>query len=189
MSIEKKNFLDYDSLPVEYEFDDKYYNKNEGTKTRFCWVFLGEITDDSNSKLSFHRNKTVVKDINSKDGIPIFFYLDNNIKLDTSKLKKKNIICIFYALIHYFMDGTIGIRIDNKNDFMIIETNFKDLDINEINKKGCLGCDKNPEKLKRCGVCKISQYCSEECQKISWNKNHKIKCKLYQRIIKEENNI
>ena len=41
----------------------------------------------------------------------------------------------------------------------------------------CEKCGKEAEKMKKCSVCKLVRYCSEECQLEDWKK-HKKKCKL-----------
>jgi hypothetical protein len=34
-------------------------------------------------------------------------------------------------------------------------------------------------KLALCRLCKVAKYCSKECQKDDWEKNHKKACKAY----------
>ncbi|GAQ85737.1 hypothetical protein KFL_002510140 [Klebsormidium nitens] len=42
----------------------------------------------------------------------------------------------------------------------------------------CWNCRKKPEgaQLLKCGKCKDVKYCSEECQTLSWRKDHKLEC-------------
>jgi hypothetical protein len=39
----------------------------------------------------------------------------------------------------------------------------------------CANCGRTSEKLKKCGACKLSEYCSKRCQRKHW-KQHKKKC-------------
>ena len=43
--------------------------------------------------------------------------------------------------------------------------------------KACEKCGKEAEKMKKCSVCRLVRYCSEECQQADWRKNKKV-CKL-----------
>ena len=40
----------------------------------------------------------------------------------------------------------------------------------------CQLCGKEAQKMKKCSVCKLARYCTEECQLKDW-KEHKKSCK------------
>jgi len=48
------------------------------------------------------------------------------------------------------------------------------------NKKKCVLCGKSDRdtKLFQCARCKVVQYCSKECQKVHWKKEHKYSCAI-----------
>ena len=51
----------------------------------------------------------------------------------------------------------------------------------DTGKQICIVCEATPEKLKRCGGCGTTCYCSAECQKADW-KEHKLVCKTAKNI-------
>ena len=46
----------------------------------------------------------------------------------------------------------------------------------EENSPICRGCKKPKENGKFCGLCKKAYYCCKECQKLDWNREHKLSC-------------
>jgi hypothetical protein len=46
------------------------------------------------------------------------------------------------------------------------------------NKKRCNFCGKHIEHISKCSLCREAAYCSEECQKFDWSRDHKEMCKI-----------
>jgi len=53
----------------------------------------------------------------------------------------------------------------------------------DTGKQICMVCAEAPEKLKRCGGCGTTCYCSAECQRADW-KEHKLVCKTARNVPK-----
>ena len=54
----------------------------------------------------------------------VMFYLDDDNPFpffSYSQVKPGNFLCLLNPVIHYFMDGTVGIRVDNPADVSIID--------------------------------------------------------------------
>lgn len=88
----------------------------------FHWAFLGEITYDTSLFIG-DRPRYIVKD-KVGNGHPIHFHLDSldgmlfNMN-DRKDYKVGRTICVYYANQHNFFDGTIGLRIESKENVKV----------------------------------------------------------------------
>lgn len=188
---DKKNFPPFCRVPAEDGVSEDYYRTQDGFRfdTIRHWCFIGEITDDTTAQLSFCRNRILVKDLDGVDNIPIAFYPDpetSRMFFDFTKLKKGNTICIRYAEKHYFLDMTVGFRVESLAFVKVIKCNLETLRkislMDPTNRpKLCWTCGaketKSGMKLLSCQRCKYAKYCGRDCQKGNW-KRHK-KCCAY----------
>ncbi|EIM80684.1 uncharacterized protein STEHIDRAFT_142610 [Stereum hirsutum FP-91666 SS1] len=142
------------------------------------WVFIGEIVQN----ISLIRPGFLVKD---KRGVQVgvHFYLDNDVArtADYKKFKVGSTMCVYYAHMRYFMDGGVGIRVEDMSNVKIIPCSMKILlETNIAKVKSSLVCstcakkgeDVTLQQCKRCGT----RYCSRECQQQDWQTGHKAKC-------------
>lgn len=120
------HFPAYRGLPYDDEVPANYYAVDRHTgvyKPRKHWCYIAEIVrDDTIVRPSF-----LVKDKQGHDS-RVAFHLDRNIvtfRLSTDPIeplcfnnvpcKVGNTICIMYANQHGFMDGTCGIRVEERD--------------------------------------------------------------------------
>jgi len=101
-----------------------------------------------------HDHLPIIKKIFEKDK-------DTVITLNKGIVLKVFEVCLAYS---FLLESTNK----NKRDYFLTLTEEKYKDV-------CLACGKKAENMKRCSGCKVSNYCSRECQKNNWN-NHKSIC-------------
>ncbi|XP_053406587.1 uncharacterized protein LOC123546263 [Mercenaria mercenaria] len=128
------------------------------------------------------------------------FYLDDDNPFpffSYSQVKPGGYIILVDPVMHFFMDGTVGIRMDNPEDVKVldIETSISvthmatpppedcecfpkkndeklkmgDLDVS------CHYCDRRGLDFRRCSRCKSVYYCTKVCQTLDWS-GHKGTC-------------
>lgn len=191
----RTHFPSFKDLPDENGVDTKYYKENKRTSVwepRITWCFLGEITNDEMAQMPgfFGRNQIRVRDRDGNDGIPIYFYHDGFSYMDFSLLKKGCTIAVLMAETHYFMDGQIGLRIEDLNNIAVIDCSldqlfslsaqfFKTRELEE-----CWRCGKHSDALRKCASCKVAKYCDKACQTADWKERHKAWCKAMTGFIK-----
>ena len=172
----------FSCLPHDNDINEIYYTPNFFGVHSPCrnWVFLGEITNTDYSMSSFLRNRVIVTDRSGRKNIPLFFYPESGV-FDFRTLKVGHIIAILFAERHYFMDGSIGIRIENLEYVKVIPCSLTELtglsEQYSSSKDACWGCGQENKSLKKCGACKNAWYCNETCQRLDWGKRHKKVCK------------
>ena len=193
-------FPSFEGLEDDHVLDHKHYHiDSRGLWARACtWCFLGEITHDETSQVSFWRNRIFVKDRHGKGNIPIAFYPERG-SFDYKTLRKGHTICIMLAQRRHFLDRSIGIRIEHLdrvrvmpcalNDLFAISTFYSQSD----HHKTCWMCKKTNTSddegavavdMKKCASCCIAQYCCKECQVKDWKERHRRWCKALPEFLK-----
>ena len=191
----RTHFPSFEQLPHENDIDTTYYKLNKRTSVwepRLTWCFVADITNADRAQTPgfFGRNRTIVKDRDGNDGIPIYFYHDGFSYMDFSLIKKGHTIAVLQAEVHYFMDGQIGLRIENLENVAVIKCSLdqlfslashffksRDLDV-------CWKCAKHSDTLRKCSSCKVAKYCDRDCQAADWRERHKTWCKAMPEFIK-----
>lgn len=184
-------FPSFRNLCDENELDSQYWKEDHrGVWVQACtWCFLGEITNDASSQITFERNRVLVRDRRGKDGIPIYFYPERG-EFDFTTLKRGHTLCALLALQHHFLDGTIGLRIEALDTVKVIPCSLNDLfAMSTLYSQGdtCWACQKTATdddttaatavNLKKCGACLTAKYCCKECQVKDWKQRHQKWCK------------
>jgi hypothetical protein len=103
-------FPDFKTCPQENEMDLDFYTFQHGYMLvpKRHWCLLAEIVDVG----YFIRLRLIVKDKSGHE-FPVAFYTDDKMGgFDVALLKKGHTIMILYAHQHYFLDFTIGIRVE-----------------------------------------------------------------------------
>ena len=195
-------FPSFDDLGDENDLDDRYWmEKNPKTRlwAQACtWCFLGEITNDETSQMPFWRNRVLVRDRNGKDNIPVSFYPDRGFPFNYRTLKKGHTLCVMLAEQHYFLDTTIGLRIESLDLVKVIPCSLEDLfAISAVHSRclnACWACGKTADgdgeaamDLKRCAACHTAKYCCKQCQITDWKERHRRWCKAmpeFNRLVK-----
>ncbi|KAK2071414.1 hypothetical protein P8C59_005842 [Phyllachora maydis] len=149
------------------------------------WCFLAEIVEFER----FIRYRLIVRDLHGDEKV-VAFYLDHDEEFDFRTIRVGHTIVIMYAQQHAFLDGSLGVRVEEPEFVKVFPISLLDLQYlgRSIPKycslqhgmRVCHGCDKSFEKedLNRCGRCLQFYYCSKECQQAGWlKKTHKATCK------------
>ena len=185
---DKASFPGFRELPCDKEVDLNYYKLNEMSglyEPIRTWCFMGEISHDELSQHAFLKNRVYVSDRNRSREIPIFFYPEDGF-FDFTQLKNGRTICILGAEYHHFLDGQIGLRVENLTKIKVIPCRLDDLfDVSTQCWKSkkmsvCWNCDKkgcNTQKLSKCARCMVGLYCGKKCQTEDWKARHKVRCK------------
>lgn len=168
--LDSRYFPSYKQLPDEYEVDDYYYIDSGICSPNRHWCFMGEIVD----VLFLIRYRLNVKDATGMT-INVSFYLDHGESLDGSSLKPGNTIFVRYAKQHFYMDGSVGIRLEYTPSILVLPYSMAVImkAHRAIVKDQCKKCGKRA--CKRCAKCKQTLYCTRDCQKDDWE-NHKSDC-------------
>jgi len=189
-----RNHITFPSFEMMSEYDDPsmlYYEENNiGLAPSRHWATLIEITHD----LSFVRPGC--SGMNQfGERISVHFYHDNDEKpvaFKWSQLKAGNTLAILYPEKKTFLDMSEGIREENLDACFIFNSSLinvqdeaqkmlknadREANANENEHSECFNCGVKAEKLSRCSVCKIANYCSKECQTKAWKDCHKNLCK------------
>ena len=169
---------------------DYWYEKMPGNFTQACtWCFLGEITCDELSQRRVFLNRVLVRDRKGQDNIPICFYPKQGL-FDFRTLKKGHTICVMLAVQHYFLDNTVGLRIENLNTVKVIPCGLSGLlalsKSYSQRSDSCWRCGKKEREgsLKKCGACKVARYCDKDCQAKDWKDGHRKLCKAIAEFLK-----
>ncbi len=115
-----KTFPSFRSLPAEYEIDRRYYaDDGIGNFKAFRnWYFLGEITfAEFMIRPVFH-----VRDRDGEERL-LALYLDEDVAstLDRSRFKIGRTVAVLHAHNRQFMDGNMGMRVENLGQFEVCE--------------------------------------------------------------------
>ncbi|KAJ1303915.1 hypothetical protein OPQ81_008326 [Rhizoctonia solani] len=157
LDFEYPNFLTYEQLPPN------------GTIPPHGWVFLGTVV----SNVSLWRPFYHVRDTEGKE-IFVAFYLGsaNPLQKELAQLSVGQMMSFRGAFQHQFMDGQVGLRIEDEDleNLKVLPCSVQKLQA--INNQLCLGsnkckiCGKDNASL-QCSNCK-SRYCSRDCQMEDW---------------------
>ena len=185
------HFPAFRRLGVDNDLNLEYWHEDSsGTFTQACtWCFLAEITNDEASQIPFLRNRVFVRDRKGQDNIPISFYPERGL-FDFSTLKKGHTICVMLAEQHYFMDMTVGLRIESLDTVKVIPCGLSDLlalsKSYSQRSDSCWRCGKKEREgsLKKCGACKVARYCDKDCQAKDWKDGHRKLCKAMAEFLK-----
>lgn len=122
-SFEDRNFFpSFRDCPGEHVWDERYFrdldpNDPEGPGVnRKHWCLLGEIIQAD----TFLRPRIVAKDYKG-DQFVVAFYPDreNDMPRLLKHFKVGNTIAIFYPLVHFFLDGSIGVRVEESDEVIV----------------------------------------------------------------------
>ncbi|KAI0424549.1 hypothetical protein F5Y09DRAFT_324120 [Xylaria sp. FL1042] len=145
---------------------------------------LAEIISAEN----IFRPRLVCRDIECNEFI-VAFYPDEQEDMPRilERFKAGYTVVLFNAFGHYFLDGSIGVRVEGSRQCMIIPLKLRDVismnrqSIEFVNRDGtprkCHGCGKAKENLSKCARCALFHYCNRECQMNGWA-DHKKFCKV-----------
>ncbi|KAK7063859.1 MYND-type domain-containing protein [Favolaschia claudopus] len=163
-------FPPFHNLPSEY--------LRKASKSHWC--FLAEIHEI----VPYVRPMYTVKDKTGAERL-VVFYLDNGTPTPTAVKKSRETytMCIMDAVKHQFMDGQVGIRVEDEKSVKILPCTLQQLfniRDNIVNLQGVCNVCCGPSSLK-CSKCKIS-YCGKTCQLNDWNGWHKVECKVAQQL-------
>ncbi|KAI1456287.1 hypothetical protein F4805DRAFT_433112 [Annulohypoxylon moriforme] len=197
-SFEDSNYFpSFNECPLEHMWDDRYLvdldpeDPDSAGMNKKHWCLLGEIIQAD----TFIRPRLVAKDRKGSEFVVAFYPDDED---DMPRLLKNfkvgNTVAIFYPVAHGFADGTIGVRVEDSDEVIIIPLSLAE--VFAMNKEvvkyvptdgapqKCYSCNETTDKLLKCGGCESAFYCNKECQTTGWkDKNHKRFCK----VLKDKN--
>ena len=187
------HFPPFSELCSDNEIDYRYYDEMDlGTYGYSCtWCFLGEITWDRLTSISGVNltKKVVVRDRDGQADIPIAFYPEEG-SFDYATVKNGHTFCAMFALQHYFLDMSIGLRIEDLNLVKVIPCSLDTLfaistKFSKFASVYCWGCGEAcADQLKKCALCGIACYCGKGCQTKDWKACHKMWCKALPEFVK-----
>ncbi|KAJ6581962.1 hypothetical protein B0H19DRAFT_1252118 [Mycena capillaripes] len=174
------HFPPFYSLPHEYDLDEDYYSATGSPKAHWC--FLAEIKES----IPWLRPMYHVTD---KDGLEflVAFHLEDRWlhPIIAERCKNGYTMCVMYAEQHNFVDGQIGVRVENERTVKILPCSLKGLfhiRAKMTNNNGVCNVCGSTATLK-CSRCRLF-YCGKTCQLKDWNGAHKTECKVVQQIVK-----
>lgn len=108
-------FPDFQSCPTEYDIDERYYATDGGAYSKIRdWCLLAEITRvDTPIRL-----RLTVRDRAGSECF-VAFYLDNDEDLEIERYRKGRTIAILYPHQRTFLDGTQGVRQEEKHNVQV----------------------------------------------------------------------
>ncbi|KAJ6481278.1 hypothetical protein C8R47DRAFT_1135252 [Mycena vitilis] len=177
------NFPAFRRLPREYAWDPTYYSQSGVPKTRWC--FLAEI---KRNVPWFRPTQYEVVDKHGGEYLVAFHPKDRAREpVIAAKCQNGYTMCIMYAVKHLFLDGQIGVRVDNESTVTILPCSLAEVrsigDKMSNNNGRCNVCGASA--TLKCARCKLF-YCNKSCQLKDWKGTHKTECKVVQQIVKWE---
>ena len=190
------HFPSFRNLPHEDDTADGYWKETSDRvfNPGCAWFFMAEITNDKLSQIPFLRNRVEVRD-RAGGTCQISFYPEAGY-FDFKTLKTGNTILVTNGQQHDFMDGSVGLRIEQLRNVVVAPCSMSDLlHLSALyhGKKDlkCWNCDKgaaanslaggasqaSAAELKKCAACETARYCSKNCQIKDWKEGHKKVCK------------
>ena len=186
-------FPAFEDLGVDNALDLWYWKQSSFGcyEYAYTWCFVAEMVEVEISQIPFLRDRVHVRDRNGQDSIPVFFYPESG-RFDLQMLKRGHTICVMQAQQHYFLDMSIGLRIECLDTVKVIPCGLSDLFA--LSKQysqttnSCWGCGKTASdersSLKKCVACKLACYCDKQCQTKDWKERHKVWCKAIPEFLK-----
>lgn len=122
-SFEDRNFFPaFRDCPGEHVWDDRYLRDSDPDDpdsagvNRKHWCLLGEIIQAD----TFIRPRIVAKDHTGVSYV-VAFYPDNPDDMPRllKDFKVGNTIAIFYPLVHNFLDGSLGVRVEESDEVLV----------------------------------------------------------------------
>ncbi|OTB15756.1 hypothetical protein K445DRAFT_101230 [Daldinia sp. EC12] len=170
--MDRQYFPFFPDCPEEYSWDDRYLvevGEGDGVNRKH-WCLLGQIMQAD----TILRPRIVAKDRDGNSFVVAFYPNDSN---DMPRLLKNfkvgNTIAIFYPVVHQFLDGTMGVRVEDTDEVSIIPLGLGDVlkmndqvvqfTVTEATLRRCHGCGALKGKLNACGKCKLFHYCDKVC--------------------------
>ncbi|KAF7295807.1 MYND-type domain-containing protein [Mycena chlorophos] len=173
------HFPSFPELPTEYYNVSSHFDWQTG-RPRVHWCLLAEI------KALIPWPMRPMYHVVDRDGngpYLISFHLTEEAMLRFAGLKAGDTLCIMYAIQHRFMDGQIGVRVEEARSVKVLHCNLGSLfDIQHkiVHNVGkCNRCGK--ASTLKCARCRL-YYCGKECQANDWKAGHKNECKVGKQI-------
>ncbi|KZV60403.1 hypothetical protein PENSPDRAFT_644311 [Peniophora sp. CONT] len=171
---------DWDHLPWENSLNTRFWtNKHGYYGPSHHWAFVGEIIEN----LTLLRPSFLLRDREGKE-VFIIFYLDNGTQANFKDFRVGRTVVLYYAEKRQFVDGQVGIRIEEMSRAKAIpctlDTLMKADSEAAAASSSCAKCDKSSTTLSSCSACK-TRYCSRDCQVSAW-KAHKPQCAVLKQV-------
>jgi len=160
------DFPDNDNIPI--------FPPKEGES----WIMLLEITSDE----SLIRPVYATKDVTGAHFIVALYTPTPHKDAKNLNFKVGYTVCITSERPGQFLDGRVGYRIEDPSIIQVLPVSLAELwGINAKlrqcsdggNLLNCNVCNRPSGSI--CGVCKVTRYCSTECQRSHWQQ-HKKEC-------------
>ncbi|VDC08019.1 unnamed protein product [Peniophora sp. CBMAI 1063] len=170
----QRYFPDWDHLPWEDSLNTRFWSDESGYfAPSHHWAFVGEMIENR----SLSRPGFLLRDRQGKE-VLVMFYLDNDVQADFKNFRTGCTVILYYAEKRRFMDGQIGIRVEEISRAKVLPCILDILMQTDpgavASSSSCATCNKTSSTLSACSACK-TLYCSRECQVSAW-KSHKPQC-------------
>jgi hypothetical protein len=162
-------FPPFSGLPGEQDIDPRYYSENplNGIYTlNRHWAFMCEIVDVT----MLIRLQIDVKDKSGRV-LPVWVHTDDRGKDLFRQCRQGYTLILTYAEKHYFMDGDVGIRLEEGASVRVVPYSMAELmgandtifGEGKMEKCACCGTKKSDtgDGLKMCSRCKSAFYCGQ----------------------------
>eukprot|EP00397_Hematodinium_sp_SG-2012_P012407 GEMP01012576.1.p1 GENE.GEMP01012576.1~~GEMP01012576.1.p1 ORF type:complete len:599 (+),score=98.08 GEMP01012576.1:54-1850(+) len=180
------NFPSFANLPGENEVRFDYYTEHRGSRLLPSrhWCLVGEV-----EHVVYGIRWRVQIKTRFGERVIVHFHLDLEDEeskkprfFGWSDIKQGTTLCILYAQVHDFLDMTQGIRQEYDSGVMVFPAS-QDMLADEIDTilatvaapQECVICHQQCL-ARKCGTCKVPQYCGAECQRQHWSAGHKLLC-------------
>ncbi|KAF9524217.1 hypothetical protein CPB83DRAFT_861638 [Crepidotus variabilis] len=175
----------FSSLPEDHKLDERYFSAPDadgGSGPLKHWCLLGEITEI----IKYSRPLYKVKDKAGKVFTVACYFDNDQARPQWMKYTKPgNTISVMYADKHFFMDGQLGIRLEDVervNVYLCTLNTFLELPNKVTSLRSSKNCQSCKEYARRqCESCRL-RYCDKECQKLHWAQSHKRECRAIAQI-------
>mmetsp|Transcript_30033 Transcript_30033/g.69282 ORF Transcript_30033/g.69282 Transcript_30033/m.69282 type:complete len:331 (-) Transcript_30033:9-1001(-) len=193
-------FPPFHHLPFIEDPDVDYFRQDPYTGIfypRRHWALVGTI-----EKVEFFIRPRASIVTNFAERVLVNFHLESALCPDGfgwDELKVGSSMVILYAERKTFLDMSVGIRQESPETVMVFPVSLPDLNKNyeaiqaHVNRSSsssssarrCFACGEEETvglKTKRCGACKVAQYCGRDCQISHWKESHKQLCPYFRML-------